>query len=341
MIRNFGRTTLESPSARPGSAAPQDGARQTPAHPPEWNSPLAPFAGARPPAPAWFEAAIAAAPQRGFIDVRGAAIELLVWGERGRPGLMFLHGNGAHADWWSFIAPFFARDHRVAAISWSGMGNSGHRPHYSLDIFVEEILAGAEAAGLFDNGLPVVVGHSFGGMPLVACAARHGERLKAAVAVDSPLMSPERRRARRARRGPPKEPKPHRVYPTLQEALGRFRFQPPQPCENLYIADFIARGSLKEVPGGFTWKFDPFLWKDYHGGKPHIDLAGARCPLALVFAERSVFLEEDVVNFARETAPPGSPLVMIPEAWHHIMVDQPLAFVSALRGLLAGWPEAR
>ena len=29
---------------------------------------------------------------------------------------------------------------------------------------------------------------------------------------------------------------------------------------------------------------------------------------------------------------------MIPDADHHLMVDQPLAFVSALRGLLAGWP---
>ena len=36
--------------------------------------------------------------------------------------LLFLHGNGAHADWWSFIAPFFAAEYRVAALSWSGMG---------------------------------------------------------------------------------------------------------------------------------------------------------------------------------------------------------------------------
>jgi hypothetical protein len=30
---------------------------------------------------------------------------------------------------------------------------------------------------------------------------------------------------------------------------------------------------------------------------------------------------------------------MIPDADHHLMVDQPLAFVAALRGLLAGWPS--
>jgi hypothetical protein len=33
---------------------------------------------------------------------------------------LLLHGNGAHADWWSFIAPYLANNFRVAAMSWSG-----------------------------------------------------------------------------------------------------------------------------------------------------------------------------------------------------------------------------
>ena len=69
---------------------------------------LAPFHGEKPVAPQWFNDAIARAPVRTFTDVRGAAIETLAWGEHGKPGLLFLHGNGASADWWSFIAPFFA-----------------------------------------------------------------------------------------------------------------------------------------------------------------------------------------------------------------------------------------
>jgi pimeloyl-ACP methyl ester carboxylesterase len=36
--------------------------------------------------------------------------------------------------------------------------------------------------------------------------------------------------------------------------------------------------------------------------------------------------------------PAGAPHIAIPDADHHVMVDQPLAFVAALRGLLAGWP---
>ena len=32
--------------------------------------------------------------------------------------------------------------------------------------------------------------------------------------------------------------------------------------------------------------------------------------------------------------------IEIPAARHHLMVDQPLAFVAALRGLLAAWPRS-
>ena len=56
---------------------------------------LAPFHGEPPPAPAWFKGAIAQAPERSTIAVDGANIELLTWGEIGKPGLLFLHGNGA------------------------------------------------------------------------------------------------------------------------------------------------------------------------------------------------------------------------------------------------------
>jgi pimeloyl-ACP methyl ester carboxylesterase len=35
---------------------------------------------------------------------------------------------------------------------------------------------------------------------------------------------------------------------------------------------------------------------------------------------------------------PGAPHVVIPEAEHHLMIDQPLGFVAALRALMEAWP---
>jgi pimeloyl-ACP methyl ester carboxylesterase len=34
----------------------------------------------------------------------------------------------------------------------------------------------------------------------------------------------------------------------------------------------------------------------------------------------------------------GLKQVVIPDSEHHVMVDQPLALISAIRGVLVGWP---
>jgi pimeloyl-ACP methyl ester carboxylesterase len=295
---------------------------------------LGAFDGETPPTPAWFEAAIAVAPERSRIPVEGAEIEFLTWGEVGKPGLLFLHGNGAHADWWSFIAPFFADAWRVAAISWSGMGGSDWRPAYSAQLFAAEIFAAVEAAQLEAGGAkPIVVGHSFGGFPTLYCAAEHADRLRGAILIDSSIQPPEKRW-----RGPPSRPDAaNKVYPTLEAALARFRLAPPQGCENLYIADHIARGSLKEVEGGWTWKFDPAIWQRFSMPDLGLLLPRIACPAALMWGERSALMQAETLDYMIGEMPDAVLRVPIPDADHHVMIDQPLAFVAGLRGLLAGW----
>jgi pimeloyl-ACP methyl ester carboxylesterase len=302
--------------------------------PPEVAAPLARFQGEHPPAAEWFKRAIAQAPQRSIVDVDGAAIELLTWGEVGKPGLLFLHGNGAHADWWSFIAPFFARDWRVAAISWSGMGGSGWRERYSAETFAREIFAAVDAAQLEAGGhKPILIAHSFGGFPAMYCAGEYADRLRAAVLVDSSVHPPEKRWD-----GPPPRSQPNRVYPTLPEALARFRLAPPQPCENLDVVDFIARRSLKQVEGGWTWKFDPFLWPHFERPDFSRMLPAIKAPVAMVWGERSGLMAPDTVDYMLGLMPKDMPKVVIPDADHHVMLDQPLAFVAAIRALLEVWP---
>lgn len=308
-----------------------------PAPPP---APLAAFAGAVPPAPAWFVAAMADLPEVSTVTVAGAALEVLTWGERGRPGLLFLHGNGAHAGWWRFIAPFFAAEYRVAAFSWSGMGGSDHRPEYSVAGFVAEIAAVIAAAGLDLAGPSIAVGHSFGGFPMMAAAATPGFDLAAAVIVDTPFRPP----GERGQRPPNATDRVHRVYPDLTAALARFRFAPAQECANPFIADAIARESLVEVATetdtGWTWRFDPFLWSRFTIADTQSLLEAPRCPVALIWGDRSRLMSPDRVAAMRALLPPGSPAFAIPDAEHHVMVDQPLAFVAALRGLFAAWPPA-
>ncbi len=332
----------------------------TPGLPPEIASPLAPFHGASPAAPAWFTEAIAVEPERRFVPVNGADIELLTWGEVGRPGLIFVHGNSAHADWWSFIAPFFARTHRVAALSISGMGASSWREQYSFEIFADEIHAAGQAAGLYaDGALPVYIGHSFGGSQVFYSAVHHPARMRGCILVDTGFGGPpspeeiERmEREAKARgepsrwRGGPPRGGPHRVYPTLEAALARFRFMPPQVPGNLYIADFIARRSLKRAPlteggaegdsGGWTWKFDPTLWSKLERSGLEQKLGPVDLPLAHIYGANSAIIQRHGGGGA-DRLPADIPRIVIPDSEHHVMVDQPLALVAALRAVLAFW----
>lgn len=294
---------------------------------PALTAPLAVLEGARAPAPEWFERAIATPHDRAHIEVEGVPIEWLGWGEAGRPGVLLLHGNGANADWWRFTAPLVAAaGFRVAALSWSGMGNSGHRERYATETFLAEALAAAEAAGLGERF--AVAGHSFGGVPAAALAALHADRVARAIIIDTPFALLGDRR-------PPRGPaRPHRVYPDLESALARFRWAPVQPSPNLFIADFIARTSLKAVDGGWTWKFDPFLWEHFTFGDANAWLRDAKAPLDYVWGEQSVLVQAGVVARIRALAPGGTRFVGIPEAHHHVMADQPLALVATLRALL-------
>jgi pimeloyl-ACP methyl ester carboxylesterase len=263
----------------------------------------------------------------------------LIWGEEGQPGLLFLHGNGAHADWWSFIAPFFAKERRVAAISWSGMGRSGWRDRYSVDGFVDEALGAAEAAGLFSGrDKPIVVAHSFGGSIAASLAARRGERLAATVIVDSGARPPDLQW-----RGPPRRTRPNTVYPTLAGALARFRLMPPQGCPNDFVVDHIAREGLMEVDDpeqgrGWTWRFDPFIWSKMDFSKAlesGEELARAKCRLAFIWGAQSKLMTPEVIEYSRSHAAFRTPFVEIPESEHHVLLDQPLALVSALKALIA------
>jgi len=304
--------------------------------PPHIASPLAPFAGEKPPAPDWFEKALAQEPERTFVEVRGADIEVLAWGPRGAPGLIFIHGASAHADWWSFIAPQLADRYRIIAVSLSGMGKSGWREAYSFDDFSEEMDAAASAAGLLESEQkPIYIGHSFGGAAVYYTTLMHPDRMRATILVDSGFGG-RSRKAQADDVSPPPPEKRNRIYPTFEAALARFRFMPPQPAENLYIVDWIARRSLKPVEGGFTWRFDPMLfpkldparWEKVAGREPG--------PIVHIHGDRSKIMERN--NAGRHVLGDKVPFIVIPDSEHHVMVDQPLALVAALRSVLTLWP---
>jgi pimeloyl-ACP methyl ester carboxylesterase len=297
---------------------------------PSSERPLASLKGEKPVAPAWYRALQIEPPEVMSVSVEGADIEVLAWGERGKPGLLLAHGNRAHARWWGPVAPLLAKQFRVVSLSYSGMGGSGWRPSYTLDLQVEELFAAAQAGGLFEaERPPVFVAHSFGSRGVAHAMAKRGRELTGVILVDSTILPSQ---------VPPlnlSTPDPR--YPTIAEALSRFNLKPPQACENLFILDDVARGSLVEGPDGWRWRFDPEYLKKTVLQDVWDGIAAPPCKLAFIYGEDSATVQGDVIETQRKQAPPCTPFIGIPNAGHHLMFDQPVAVATTLSALKQSW----
>jgi pimeloyl-ACP methyl ester carboxylesterase len=173
-------------------------------------------------------------------------------------------------------------------------------------------------------------------MVTIQTASEHGDRLRGAVLVDTPVRRPDPESEEGARGRAFRSPG---AYPDLDTALRHFRLVPPQPCDHDFIVDHIARNSLRETDVGWTWKFDPALFK--HTLVPLRDqLASVRCRVALFRGELSVTVPPDTADYMYELMARAAPVVTIPAAHHHLILDQPLAFVAAVRTLLADWEHS-
>ena len=292
-----------------------------------------------PEAPDWFRRALAVPVTDEVVEVGGCPIHYLAWGERGRPGLVFVHGGGAHAHWWTHVAASFAAELRVVAIDLSGHGDSGHREVYEFEQWTDEVMAVTEDAAI--EGLPVVVGHSMGGFVTIATAAMHPDRVSGVVICDSPVTEPDPEvasyRLKQAFGGDP------RTYATVDEALARFRTVPAQDRYLPYVMDHVARRSLAEVDGGYRWKFDREVFAQFAGGSiravalPHLRRIVAR--FALLRSENGL-VTRDIGDFMNAELGSVATVAEIPEAGHHPMLDEPLILLTALRTLLADWEHS-
>jgi pimeloyl-ACP methyl ester carboxylesterase len=288
-------------------------------------------------APGWFRRALDVPFDDGEVAVRGAGIHYLAWGERGRRGLVFVHGGGAHAHWWTHIAARFASEFRVLAVDLSGHGDSDHRDAYALEQWTEEVVAVAGAGGI--GGPPVVVGHSMGGFVTTGTAALHGDGLAGAIVCDSPVTKPdpevESFRLKQAFGRP-------RTYASVDDALERFRTVPPQHNYLDYVVDHVARRSLRAVDGGWQWKFDRRIFEQFGGSMrgvalPYLDRV--RCRYALLRSEHGL-VTPDIGASMYEALGRVAPVIELPEAGHHAMLDEPLVLLTALRSLLADWDHS-
>ncbi len=290
-----------------------------------------------PDAPPWFVRALAVPRDDLVVDVDGCAIHALTFGRPGSRGLVFVHGGGAHAHWWTHVAATFSEEFRVVCLDLSGHGDSGHRSAYSLEQWTDEVMAVAAAGDI--AGPPVVVGHSMGGFVTIGTSARHGDRVSGAIVCDSPVTEPDPEIASYHLKEAFGRP---RVYTTLEDAVAHFRTVPAQDHYLDYVMDHVALRSVRAAEGGYQWKFDRDVFAQFGGGMRSVALpylSRVRCRFALLRSEHGL-VTRDIGRFMYEELGRVTPVLELPEAGHHAMLDQPLILLTALRALLADWDHS-
>lgn len=290
-----------------------------------------------PGSPRWFTRALHTPFFDEQVEVNGSTIHYLAWGEPGRRGIVFVHGGAAHAHWWTHVAAPYSREFRVVAIDLSGHGDSSHRDTYSLEQWSDEVMAVAGDAGI--EGPPIIVGHSMGGFVTIATAARYSDQLAGVIVVDSPVAEPDPEvgvaHAGQAFGVP-------RVYADLDDALRRFRTVPPQEHYLPFVMHHVARRSLGRVEGGWSWKFDHNLFSAFTSSIRAVALPylpQVACRFALLRAENGL-VTPGIGEFMYDRLGRNAPVIEIPEAGHHAMLDEPLVLTTAIRSLLADWDHS-
>ena len=237
--------------------------------------------------------------QSGHVRRKGVRIAYEVYGE-GTPALLLLPAwSIVHARMWKAQIPFLARHYRVVVVDGRGNGRSD-RPKgadaYRSREFVADAIAVMDAAGV---RTAVVLGFSFGGHLAALLAARHPERVTAAVMIApaAPFgpSRPQRRRENFTRR----DASP-RGWDKYNEHYWRANYA--DFAQFFFERVFIEPHSTKQVEDAVGWAMetDPetlidtvharFVEDD--GGEE--TYARVRCPVLVIQGDR-----DDVIPYAK------------------------------------------
>jgi pimeloyl-ACP methyl ester carboxylesterase len=263
------------------------------------------------------------------VVIGNLGLHVLEWGTPGRPALCLLHGGAAHAHWFDAVAGPFADRYHVVALDQRGHGQSDWPPtgRYATEDFAGDLSGLMDALAWREM---VVVGHSMGGHNAMSFAAWYPERVRGLVIVDARPSIPDDRLVLLHRRGQ----RALRHHASLEAAVKAFRLLPRETVADPELLEHMAREGVVEREGGWVYRFDP----NANAARQPVDawtlVDRIEAPTLIARAALSPVLPAE--HAARlHGLIRGSELVEIPQAYHHVTLDQPAAFVEALERFLA------
>lgn len=278
-----------------------------------------------------YSAVRASLPADRFLEVDGHQVYVEQSG-RGEP-VVLLHGFGASTYLWRKVAPKLAESHRVIALDLNGFGYT-ERPkdpsYYTREGQERTILGVLDRLGIERAHF---MGHSYGGGITLFLAARHPERIRSIVLVDSTApIYPEVRRSRAA------------SSRTLDRLFARlFVLRPAMIRRSLrgtfhddslvtpeLVRAYLERLKIQGIGDAYYGLSAPnpapvFL----------VDLAKIRTPALFVWGAEDTLIKAEV---GRQIAAllPGSRFVTIEGAGHVPMEEKPEELLAAVLPFLGG-----
>ena len=278
----------------------------------------------------WFNESLLSTPTENFVEVEGARIHYLTWGDTKNPGLFFIHGFSANAHWWDFIAPAFIEDYCVVAIDLSGSGDSDHRETYSQEMYANEIKAVCDEMSWESADF---IAHSMGGSISLNATSIYPEIFKSLYLLDSiVILPPDKVRNYSSNRSMIRA---DFIYEDEASAIESFRLIPPQPCRNEFLLNHIAINSYKQTEEGWLLKSDGKMMKTYQSKDLTETLMAIQCPIYIVYGLMSQIFTQEILDYTVYVGNiPPERVIGVPGTMHHLFVDDPLSVIEELKKLL-------
>ena len=265
-----------------------------------------------------------------FVEADGLRLHYLDYGTAGRPSMLCVHGGGAHAHWFDFVAPGFSAEYHMRALDQRGHGDSAwaEPPAYSYERYAADL---AEVVAKLDLRDFVLIGHSMGGTVAIVYAATHPGRVSRLIVVDSTLHMTEDRLARLRDVGT----RQSSSYATREEFVARYRLRPAGTTAAPEIIRHLAQNSGRQLgDGSWRHKFDRNVYarRESLDGLPCWNHIGI--PALLVKGDRSQRVTPQVFTEVKARCSHVE-LAEVLHSDHHVTLDNPAGFSHAVQAFLA------
>ncbi len=270
------------------------------------------------------------APADRQVRVNGLSFHYLEWGDPANPTILMLHGGSQQAHSWDFVSLPLSEQFHIVALDQRGHGDSDWAPggDYTIEAHQGDIDGFVRAVGLKNFHL---IGHSMGGRNSYVWASRHPKTLRSLVIVDTGPEGQARGRNRiQSFRELPDELDSFEEFASrVQEYTGRTREQ---------VLGALKYSIRQRPDGKWSWKYDKLLrtpgvrapqWTPEQLWEA---VARIDCPTLVVRGGDSDIFADATMRKMQQVIPHCT-TVTVPRAGHLVAGDNPVDFLSAVRGL--------